>query len=226
MARNIQAEINKLKKRILYLGTEVEENVQRAVKSLIQKDQDLASQVVEKDIDIDRMEVDVEEECLRILALHQPVAGDLRFIVTVLKINNDLERIGDLAAKIADKVLLLSKIEPTKASANGVLVPEIFHDMYEKTIWMFKKSLDAFVNEDSDLAYKVCLTDDEVDDAKRIIREQLEEIIQKDPSQQVYLGKLLGVARCLERMADHCTNIAEDLIYMMQGKIIRHHDVL
>lgn len=226
MARNIQTEIDKLKKRILYLGTEVEENVQRAVKSLIQRDKELASEVVEKDIEIDRIEIDVEEECLRVLALHQPVAGDLRFLVTVLKINNDLERIGDLAAKIADKVLLLSKIDAVKASAKGIQIPDIFEDMYEKTIWMLKKCLDAFVNEDSDLAYKVCLTDDEVDDAKRIIREQLEEIIQKDPSQQVYLAKVLGVARCLERIGDHCTNIAEDLIYMMQGKIIRHHDVL
>ena len=98
--------------------------------------------------------------------------------------------------------------------------------MYEKTIWMLKSCLDAFVNEDADLAYKVCLTDDEVDMAKRVIREQLEEIIQKDPSQQLYLAKVLGVARSLERIADHCTNISEDLIYMMQGKIIRHHDVL
>ena len=121
---------------------------------------------------------------------------------------------------------MLSKVDATKASVNGIQIPDIFEDMYEKTIWMLKSCLDAFVNEDADLAYKVCLTDDEVDMAKRVIREQLEEIIQKDPSQQLYLAKVLGVARSLERIADHCTNISEDLIYMMQGKIIRHHDVL
>jgi len=226
MPRTLQSEIDKLKKRMLYLGTEVEENVQRSVKSIMQHDTELATKVIKKDIDIDRLEIDVEEACLRILALYQPVAGDLRFLVTVLKINNDLERIGDLAAKISDKVLLLSEIDAAKAPGNGIQIPEIFQDMYEKTIWMLKSSLDAFVNEDADLAYKVCLTDDEVDEAKRIIREQLEEILQKDPTQHVYLAKVLSVARSLERIADHCTNICEDLIYMMQGKIIRHHDVL
>ncbi len=225
MTRNIQVEIDKLKKHILYLGTAVEENLRKAMKSLNNRDTELAREVKEADHDIDRIEIDVEEECLRILALHQPVASDLRFLVTVLKVNNDLERIGDLAAKIADKVQLLStNYFPAPLSEESELA-EMFRGMYEKTTAMLKMSLDAFVNEDADLAYKILISDDEVDTAKRAIRNQLEDIIQKDPAQHIHLAKLLGVSRCLERIADHCTNIAEDLIYMMQGMIVRHYDV-
>lgn len=224
MARNIQTEIEKLKNKIVYLGTSVEENLYKAVKALLEKDPDLAKQVIVTDKnDIDNIEINVEEECLRLLALHQPVAGDLRFIITVLKINNDLERIGDLAAKIADKVLLLNKISPANFAANGMRMPEIFNSMFAKTVWMFQNTMEAFVNEDIDLAYKVCLTDDEVDQDKMVIRAELEESIMRDPAQHVYLAKLISVSRSLERIADHCTNICEDIIYMAQGKIVRHH---
>jgi len=189
-----------------------------------EKNLDLAQQVIATDKnEIDSIEITVEEECLRILALHQPVAGDLRFIITVLKINNDLERIGDLVAKIADKVVLLSEIAPVSFAANGMRIPEIFNSMFAKTVWMFQNTMDAFVNEDIDLAHKVCLTDDEVDMDKMSIRTQMEETIMRDPDQLVYLAKLISVSRSLERIADHCTNICEDIIYMAQGKIVRHH---
>jgi len=224
MARNIQFEIDKLKNHIVYLGTVVEENMHRSIKSLQERNAELAKLAIKTDTDeIDHIEIDVEEECLRIMALHQPVAGDLRFLVTALKINNDLERIGDLAAKIADKVVLMQEADPVKFASDSMLMPVMLHAMFEKTLWMFRKTMDAFVDEDTDLAYKVCLADDEVDEAKRSIRNELEEIIMKDPAQHVYLAKLISVARSLERIADHCTNICEDIIYMAQGKIVRHH---
>lgn len=223
MPRIIQKEIEKLKNHMVALGTVVEENLQRAVKALFNKDTDLAARVIRIDKnEIDRQEIEVEEECLRIMALHQPVASDLRFLVTVLKINNDLERIGDLAAKIADKVILLREINPAAFTSQAMLMPEMFCEMYEKTLWMFRRTMDAFVGEDTDLAYRVCLTDDEVDDAKQAIRLELEEIITRNPDQHVYLAKLLGVARGMERIADHCTSICEDIIYMAQGRIVRH----
>ncbi|MFU8819650.1 MAG: phosphate signaling complex protein PhoU [Desulfurivibrio sp.] len=222
MPRLIQ-EIDKIKNRTGELATLIEENLQRAVKALLEKDAAAARLVVRLDKEeIDRLEILLEEECLRVMALYHPVAGDLRFLVTVLKINGDLERIGDLAAKIADKVLQISDLDTEVYDTAGMMIPEIFQSMYEKTMGMLKSTMDAFHNEDIDLAYKVCLTDDEVDTDKRAIREELEEIIAHNPAQHVYLAKLLGVARSLERIADHCTNICEDIIYMAQGKIVRH----
>jgi phosphate transport system protein len=224
MALNIQIEIATLKGHIVYLGTVVEENLECAIKALVEKDHDLAHQVMQTDkCEIDHIEIDVEQECLRIMALHQPVASDLRFLVTVLKVNSDLERIGDLVAKIADKVLLMYKVDPVKFMADSMQIPERFTAMFDKTLWMFRQAMEAFINEDTDLAYKVCLADDEVDLAKRTIYQELEEIILNDPAQQVYLAKLLSVARSTERIADHCTNICEDIIYMQQGQIVRHN---
>jgi len=223
MAHDIQTEIDTLKGHIVFLGTVVEENLECAIKALIEKNPDLAHQVVQTDhIEIDHIEIDVEEECLNIMALLQPVASDLRFLVTVLKVNNDLERIGDLVAKIADKVLLLYRENPAVFLSTEMQVPEKLNGMFDKTLWMFKETMEAFVNEDTDLAYKVCLADDDVDLAKRQIYQELEEIILRDPSRNVYLAKMLSVARSTERIADHCTNICEDIIYMAQGRIIRH----
>lgn len=223
MAYNIQTERETLKRHIVYLGTMVEENLQCAIKSLVEKNHELAAQVMQTDkCEIDTLEIDIEQECLRIMALHQPVACDLRFLVTVLKVNSDLERIGDLGAKIADKVLLLYKADPAYFLSDSMQLPELLTGMFEKTVWMFNQAMEAFVSEDTDLAYKVCLADDEVDQAKRAIYLDLEESIMKDPARQVYLAKLLSVARSTERIADHCTNICEDIIYMAQGRIIRH----
>ena len=223
MAHNIQTEIETLKGHIVYLSTVVEENMQCAIKALVEKNPDLAYQVMQTDkCEIDHIEIDVEQECLRIMALHQPVASDLRFLVTVLKVNSDLERIGDLVAKIADKVLLLYNADPAQFLSDSMQIPDMFNGMFDKTVWMFRQTMEAFVNEDTDLAYKVCLADDEVDLAKRDIYRELEESIMSDPAQQVYLAKLLSVARSTERIADHCTNICEDIIYMQQGRIVRH----
>ena len=216
MPSHMKKEIELLKKDVLRLGTFVEDNLQKAMQALLNRDEQLARNVQERDNEIDRTEIDVEEHCLKLLALYQPVASDLRFVVTVLKINNDLERIGDLAAKIADKMLLLTGL-------GGVPeVPQEFEVMFERTMWMLKSSLDSLIREDADLAYKVCLTDSEVNEAKRLIRTKLEELIAEDSGLAIKLVKLMGVSRSLERIADHATNIAEDVIYLLQGKIVRH----
>ena len=223
MASDIRKELDKVKNRVLYLGSAVENNLHRAIRAMKNNDVEIAHEVKKGDLEIDKTEVSLEDQCLEVLALHQPVAGDLRFLVTVLKINIDLERIGDLAVKIADKVLLLSftqqRITSQKDYAN---VLEKLNDMFNSTTWMLNKCLDAFAQEDVDLAFKVIVADDKVDKAKNLIRSLLEETIQNDPQKNFYLGSLLSVSRSLERIADHATNICEDIIYMLEGKIVRH----
>lgn len=223
MIKNLAVELDKLRQRLLQLGSEVEANLTRAERALLHCDQDIAREIITTDNDIDSLEMSVEEKCLRILAQHQPVASDLRFVITVLKINIDLERMGDLAAKIADRVLLLGhqRVSPFTNPATTRL-PEQFSHMFAETISMVRMSLDSFVRMDADLAYKVRVWDDHVDEAKRRMRTQIEDVIQNDASQQPYLGMLLSVSRSLERIADHATHIAENVIYMLQGLIVRH----
>jgi phosphate transport system protein len=216
MAWHLQKEIEHLKKKLLALSTFVEENVQRAVKSLEERDGKLAAKAIENDLLIDHMEIDVEEECLKILALHQPVAVDLRFLVAVLKINNDLERIGDLAVNIAERAEFLS-------TQPKVDVAFDFIGMSKKAQYMLTQSLDALVNLDSPLARKVLLLDDEVDSINRKMYDQITDGIRRRPESLNSLIHLLSVSRHLERIADHATNIAEDVIYMIEGEIVRHH---
>ena len=177
----------------------------------------LAREVRQRDSDVDRREVEVEEECLKILALYQPVAVDLRFIVSALKINNDLERIGDLAVNIAQKARTLVAAPP-------MAIPFDLTGMSEKTQAMLRDSLDAMVNLDASLANDVCGRDDEIDRMKREIRRRGEKMIAADPERTKVLMRLLAVSRNLERIADLATNIAEDVIYMVDGKIIRHQE--
>ncbi len=223
MIKNLELELEKLKTKILRLGSEVEKNLFRAEKALLHWDENMAKEIIDSDEDIDRLEISVEEKCLQILAQHHPVASDLRFVVTVLKINNDLERIGDLAVKIADRVLILVQkklIELKKP--DSVQFPEQFAHMFAETKKMVKMCLDSFVEEDADLAYKVCLWDNEVDEAKTVIRKQTEKILLETPEQHKYIAMLLSVSRSLERIADHATHIAENVLYMLQGEIVRH----
>lgn len=215
MKRHLQTEIEKLKKKILYLGAMVEESVQRAVKAIERRDAKLATKVIEADIEIDHLEVDVEEDCLKILALEQPVAIDLRFIVAVLKLNSDLERIGDLAVNIAEHAVFLSSKDKTP-------VPFNLSGMAAKTQAMLKGSLDALVNMDTGLARQVCQSDDEVDNINRDMYARVESAIQKTPEQVEAMIHFLSASRHLERIADHATNIAEDVIYMIDGDIVRH----
>jgi phosphate transport system protein len=166
-------------------------------------------------MDIDHLEVEVEEECLKTLALHQPVASDLRLIVAALKINSDLERIGDLAVNIARKAVAFASLGPME-------IPFDLAGMWEKTQRMLRDSLDALVNLNPAMATSVCARDNEVDQMKRQIRRTAEEMMQRDPAKVPALLTLLAVSRNLERVADHATNIAEDVIYMAEGRIIRH----
>jgi phosphate transport system protein len=216
MSVHLQREIERVKKSILALCAIVEDQVQMAVEALLERDADLARTVEERDNDIDQREVEVEEECLKILALHQPVAIDLRFIVAAMKINNDLERIGDLAVNIARKAA--SFAEETQMEIRFDIA-----GMWEKTHAMLRDSLDALVNMDGPLAVEVCRRDDEVDRIKREIRVGVEEQIGREPERVRPLMRLLAVSRNLERIADCATNIAEDVIYMSEGRIIRHN---
>jgi phosphate transport system protein len=215
MTKHIQRQTEILKQKILYVGTLVEEAIAKAIAALINRDAALAKKVIDADNDIDRMEVDVEEECLKILALYQPVAADLRFVVAVLKINNDLERMGDLAQNIAKRVVYLSKADPMD-------LPIDFRSMAAKSQVMVKQSLDALVNSDAALARQVRGEDDEVDRARQQIRDQIMEAIRKHPTRVEYLLKLNSVSKHLERLADMATNVAEDVIYMVEGEIVRH----
>ncbi len=215
MSIHLTKEIEKLKKMILALSAMVEESVQRAVRALDNRDPILAKCVIDSDYEVDKKEVDVEEECLKILALHQPVAIDLRLIIAVLKINNDLERVADLAVNVAERAQFLATQERLPIMFN-------FSRMAEKAQAMLHKSLDALVNLDPKLAHEVCIADDEVDAMNREAYMMVQDGIRSHPEQMEALIHLLSVSRHLERIADHATNIAEDVIYMCQGEIVRH----
>jgi phosphate transport system protein len=217
MSVHFQREIDGLKRHLLSLCAVVDEQVQLAMRALVDRDEPLAREVRHRDAEVDQREVEVEEECLKILALYQPVAGDLRFIVAALKINNDLERIGDLAVNIARKAAALAGGPP-------VAIPFDLAGMSEKTQAMLRASLDAMVNLDAKLASDVCGRDDEIDRMKREVRRQAEERIAADPAATRFLLRLVAVSRNLERIADLATNIAEDVIYMVDGRIIRHRE--
>lgn len=215
MALHLTRELDRLKQQILSLSAEVEESLRSAVRAIETRDAQLSSKVIERDREIDEWEVKVEEECLKVLALHQPVAVDLRFLVAVLKINNDLERIGDLAANIAERALVLADMAPSE-------VPLDLAGMADAAGVMVRDSLDALVTFDADLARKVCRADDEVDDMNRDMYERIKNAIRSDPEQVDVLIHLLSASRHLERVADHATNIAEDVIYMVTGEVVRH----
>jgi len=215
MTKHLDRQIDILKQKILFVGSLVEEAIAKAISALVNRDPLLAKTVVNSDTEIDRMEVDVEEECLKILALYQPVAADLRFVVAVLKINNDLERLGDLAEHVAKKVLFLAKRPPLDARVD-------FRAMAAKAQSMVKRSLDALVNRDSLMARQVRDQDDEVDIMQRAVRDQIEAQLKDHPDRADELLKLISIARHLERLADMACSIAEDVIYMVEGEIIRH----
>lgn len=208
-------EVDYLKDMILGLSGRVEAQLDHAVQAITHRDTKLATAVLDEDHVIDLAEVDVEEECLKILALYQPVAHDLRFIIAVLKINNDLERVGDLAVNIAERAIFLA----------GQPLPSTdfdFPHMANKAITMLRESLDALLRQDLKLAIHVRESDDEVDQLNRDMYEQIKASIRRAPHHVDALIHLLSISRHLERVADHATNIAEDVIYMVKGEIVRH----
>ena len=216
MRIRLRGDIEKLKKRVASLAALVEERFRMAVRALEVKDPWMADQVIAGDLVIDHEEVDIEEECLKILALHQPVADDLRFIIAVLKMNNDLERIGDLAANIAQQARTIA------SSDDRIQVPFEYFIMAQKAQEMLRKSLDSLVNVDVNLAYEVCATDDEVDHMKYAMQDEFSKEVVKNQANIESLVNLFLISRHLERIADHATNIAEDVIYMITGRIHRH----
>jgi phosphate transport system protein len=216
MRTHLQREINRLKKQILHLGALVEKSVHDAVQALKRRDADLAEAVIQGDVQIDDIEVDIEEECQKILALHQPVAHELRYIIAILKINNDLERVGDLAVNVAERARFLATQEYVQNTFD-------FPAMAAKVQQMLRESLDALVNSDVKLAYAVCIADDEVDAMNRDMFIRVQDAIRQNPDHMEALIHLLSVSRHLERIADMATNIAQDIIYMINGDIVRHH---
>ncbi|NOU36098.1 MAG: phosphate signaling complex protein PhoU [Kiritimatiellaceae bacterium] len=208
-------EVEKLKKQILMMSAQVEESLILSVKALLTRDEQLAQQVIRGDFDVDQVEVEVEEEALKILALYQPVAADLRFLTAVLKINNDLERIGDLATNIARRAVKMCK-EP------ALTMPDELGHAATRARDMVRDCLNSFVNFDAGLAKAVCGSDDEVDRLCSQVRRFVEAQILQYPARiSCYLDMLL-VSRNIERIGDHATNISEDVIYLVEGTIVRH----
>lgn len=215
MAAHLKREIDRLKQQVLSLCTLVEGQLDKALRAVLERDAELSQEVEQGDAEIDQREIEVEEECLKTLALHQPVATDLRLIIATLKINNDLERIGDMAVNIARK-------------SRGLVhdqLPGVSDDlevMWAKTQSMLHDSIESLVNMDTTMAAAVCGRDDEVDQLKSKIRNEIEVAIGRHPQQVGSLLRLLAVSRNLERIADLATNIGEDVIYLAEGRIIRH----
>ena len=215
MERHMQREIDKLKRRLLELSAEVENDVRMAVRAVEDREPALAETVLSRETQINATEVEVEEECLKILALYQPVAGDLRYIIAVLKINQDLERIGDLAVHIAERGLFLCQ-QPR------LDIQFRLGTMADKAQAMLKNVLNAFVNLDEVAARAVCTADSEIDAINLDIFQQVKQAVTQNPALFESLLQIMHIARHLERMADHATNIAEDLIYLIEGRIVRH----
>lgn len=205
----------RLKKSLFTISAAVEDNLHLAVNAVLRGDGPLADQVRARDVEIDLMEVDFEEECLKILALYQPVAIDLRFVVAVLKINNDLERIGDLAVNIAEHA-------PTFAGREQGECARSLPRMAELAQAMLRKSLDAVVNMDVGLARQVLEADDDVDARYHELRVKLLGELRADGGRIDELLPIMFISKHIERIADLATNIAEDAIYMVEGEIVRH----
>ncbi|MEW6675631.1 MAG: phosphate signaling complex protein PhoU [Nitrospirota bacterium] len=212
-------ELRALKERVLKLGSMVENAIQDSVRSLVERDSNLAREVIKKDHQINALEVEIDEECIRLIALRQPKAGDLRFITTTMKIITDLERMGDLAEDICERAIELNEEPQLKPYID---IPR----MAEVAQGMVRDSLDAFVRGCTKLPYEVIKRDDEVDNLTvQVFNELLFYMIQ-DSHTVSRAVKLTYISKYLERIADHATNIAEMVIYMVEGKIIRHMEII
>ncbi|MFW5893703.1 MAG: phosphate signaling complex protein PhoU [Verrucomicrobiota bacterium] len=217
MSVHLQKALKQLEQMLLGISSLAQQNIQKAVQAFEQRDTELARQVMDADDEIDAMEVDIEEECLKMLALYQPVAVDLRFIVAALKINNDLERVGDLAKNIAKRVDIL-------AQNPQVQIPFDFKPIGKHTLDLLDKTLDAFVQLDLHKAYEIGDMDKLIDEEHSNAENAVIRAIQRTPENDRCLLQTLWVSRSLERVGDHATNIAEDIIYILEGEIIRHSD--
>lgn len=208
-------ELAKLKEKILEMGALVESSIRDSIKALLERDNVLAENLIKRDHLVNALDVEIDEECIRLIALRQPKASDLRFITTGMKIITDLERMGDLAANIAERVLELNKEPNIKPYIDIPRMRDIAHGMT-------RDALDAFVNKDKRLAMDVIMRDDEIDDLKHSIISELLFLMLEDPNVICRALRIIFIAQYLERIADHATNIAEMVIYLVEGKIIRH----
>ena len=215
MTLHLYRDLEALRQHLLRLGAMVERMIEEATAAFLQRDVDLARRVVSGDREVDQAEVRLEEECLKVLALHQPVAGDLRFVVTVLKVNNDLERMADAATSIAARVLQMCELPP-------FALPAEFPHMANMARGMTHKALECLTREDAGLARQVLEDDLAVDAAQRRMFEVLQERMRKDPAEVEAAVLTLSTSRQIERIADLSTNIAEDVVFLHEGEIVRH----
>ncbi|HTG00828.1 MAG TPA: phosphate signaling complex protein PhoU [Nitrospirota bacterium] len=210
-----EQDIEKLKERILKMGAHVEAAIRKSVTALVERDRDMAISVIDGDAIVNTYDVEIEEECIRFLAIWQPTGSNLRFVTTAIKIITDLERMGDLAVDICERAVELMDEPPLKPYID---IPR----MAEASQKMLKDSLDAFVGRDADLAIRVCGSDDFVDNLNHQIFNELLVYMLKDPKNISRAVRLTYITKYLERIADHATNIAEMVVYMVKGKVIRH----
>ncbi|MBI3802691.1 MAG: phosphate signaling complex protein PhoU [Nitrospirae bacterium] len=216
--RHFEEELTRLKERILKMGALVETQIAASIKALVERDTALAKQTIQNDHLVNAMDVEVDEECIRLLALYQPAARDLRFITTAMKITTDLERMSDLAEDICERSIELAE-EP-------LLKPYIdLPRMAEAAQKMVRETLDAFVNKDAALARKVCAEDEFIDDLTQQIFRELLSYMSEDPATITRAIRISFISKYIERIGDHATNIAEMVVYLVEGKIIRHTKV-
>jgi phosphate transport system protein len=213
--RHFHEELDALKQTLLAMGALVEDQIGRAMQALVERDEELARRVIERDREVNAWDVQVDETCVTLLALHQPAAGDLRFLTTAMKIVTDLERIGDQAVNIAQRALELAPEPPLKPYVD---LPR----MAAKAQAMVKESLDAFVARDAARARAVCARDSEVDALKEQVFRELLTYMMADPTTIPRAIRLILISRFLERVADHATNIAEMVVYLVEGRMVRH----
>jgi phosphate transport system protein len=221
MQRHIDQELAELRSQILRMGALVESQIEGSIKALVDRDVDLASRIIERDTLVNTMDVEIDENCIRLLALQAPAARDLRFVTTAMKISTELERMSDISENISERVIELNEEPQLKPYID---IPR----MANWTMTMVQECLDAFVRSDAALARKVCADDDFVDNLTHQLFRELLSFMIENPATITRAIRLTFIGKSLERIADHATNIAELVIYMVEGKIIRHtiHPVL
>ena len=216
MERHFHQELEALKELLLRMGGAAEAVVYKSVEALKRRDPDLARETFEDDKHLDAMEIEIEERCIGLLALQQPMAGDLRFLTSALKISNDLERIGDHAVNIAEGAVALAQTDQLKPLVD---IPR----MADLALTMLREALDAFVHRDSATARRICVRDDAVDDLNRQLFRELVSYMIEDPSTVGRALEFIRIAHNLERVADMATNVAEEVVFIAEARIIKHH---
>ena len=213
--RHLHTQLSSIRDQLMHMGGQVEAMIASATRALVERDEALVAEVIALDTRVDRLEVDIDEACHSVLARNQPTAVDMRFLVAVMKITADLERMGDSAVNIVQAARQLNREPPLERTLDLRRQSELVQAMV-------RESLDAFVRRDAVLATKVCKADDEVDDLYKRIFGELMEMMTSEPLTVTRAVHLLLIARNLERIADHATNVAEDVVYYVEGRDIRH----